>query len=89
MQTIRPGDYFRLTHWTDSTRYRLVVNSRGIHLKRANKVQQWGAMLGASISHNLENNSQVAVFGLPFLISGNEDGSVCTIEPLDPDPDQD
>ena len=77
--TIRPNDYLRLRPWPKRCFYRVVVNAKGIKLKKARYFQAWGALLGANMSHTLESGDKVLIFGLGFIVEGSRDGGTCTL----------
>ncbi|MEP1207501.1 MAG: hypothetical protein ABJM29_16115 [Rhizobiaceae bacterium] len=77
--TVRPGDYLHLRGWPARTFYKVVVNASGIKLKRARFFESWGAVLGANMSHRLENETQILIFGLGFIVRGDAGGESCTL----------
>ena len=77
--TVRPGDYVQLSGWPMTIFYKVVVNSKGIKLKRARFFEAWGALLGANMSHRLDNETKILIFGLGFIVRGAADGSNCTL----------
>ncbi len=77
--TVRPGDYIRLRGWPFTAYFKVVVNASGIKLKRARIMESWGAVLGANMAHQLENGTNVNVFGLEFVVSGDTTGKTCTV----------
>ena len=68
MQSLNPGDFVRLEIGNTRAHYKLVVNARGIRLRRARAFETLGAVLGAHISHKAAVGDCVKLFGLEFLI---------------------
>lgn len=77
--TIRPGDYLHMHGWPTTTFYKVVVNAKGIKLKRARFFESWGALLGANMSHRLENETKILIFGLGFIVRGSSNGETCSL----------
>ena len=77
--TVRPRDYIHLRGWPFATYYKVVVNADGIKLKRARFFESWGAVLGANMSHRLENETTILIFGLGFVVRGDAGGEKCTL----------
>lgn len=78
-QSVRPGEFIRLRQWPTKTYYKLIANSKGLKLKRARFFETWGVLLGANMSHRLENGGTIKLFGMLYTISGDAEGNECAI----------
>jgi len=72
LRSINPGDFLRLKTGDNRIYYKLIVNARGIHLRKARLFEKLGAMLGTDISHPAAIGEHVTVFGLEFRITDGE-----------------
>jgi hypothetical protein len=83
IKTVRPREFIRLKQWPLKVHYKLVANSKGLHLKRARFFETWGVLLGANLSHRLENGEVVALFGMRYQVNGDADGNECSISEVE------
>ena len=79
VQSVRPGEFIRLKQWPNKIYYKLIANSKGLKLKRARFFETWGVLLGANMSHRIENGGTIKLFGMLYTVSGDADGNECTI----------
>ena len=81
--TVRPGEFIRLKRWPLKVHYKLIANARGLKLKRARFFETWGVLLGANMSHRLEDGDTVKLFGMRYRVNGDAEGNECTISEVE------